>query len=90
MKGTILTLTVAGVLVMAGSAFAQTRFATTGTNPTTTTTEATTGTTTGTTTTTTTTTEATQGNPDPMSLSLAVSGAAAAMGYVMRRKRAAS
>jgi hypothetical protein len=72
-------LAVTGLVALAGSAVvAQTRYSPPGT---------TSPTTSGTTTTTTTTTTPTQTNPDPTGLTLAASGAAAAIGYVIRRRR---
>jgi hypothetical protein len=74
-------LFVAGLLAVVGSgAFAQRYVPPSGTTG---------GTTGGTTATPTTTTPATH-NPDPFGLTLAASGTAAAVGYVMRRKRAAA
>ena len=75
-------LFVAGILAVAGGgAFAQRYVPPSGSG--------TTGGTTGTTGGTTTTTPATH-NPDPFGLTLAASGTAAAVGYVMRRRRATS
>jgi hypothetical protein len=74
-------LFVAGILAVAGGgAFAQRYVPPSGSG--------TTGGTTGTTTTSGTTTTPATHNPDPFGLTLAASGTAAAVGYVMRRKRA--
>jgi len=73
------TLTIAGLLAVVGSAaFAQRYTPPSGTTG---------GTTGGTTAAPATTTPATH-NPDPFGLTLAASGTAAAVGYVMRRKHA--
>lgn len=81
MKQLWTALFVTGILAVAGSgAFAQRYVPPSGSG----TTGGTTGTTGGTT-----TTPATH-NPDPFGLTLAASGTAAAVGYVMRRKRAAA
>jgi len=90
MKRTLATLAATGLLaVTCSGVFAQTRYTPAGTTTSpSTSTPVTTGTTPPKTTTTTPTTTA-AANPDPMSLTLAFSGAAAAVGYVMRRKREA-